>query len=182
MAESAVDLSAANLHHDDEPHPIWSPIVAGVSLLVPALLALATRQLVLFASLGPTAVMQAHSPSRRSSSLYNVVVGHAAGFAVASAAVLALGLARAPSVFAADAVDARRVVAAVLALTGATALEIALRAAHPPSASTTLLVALGSFKPTLHAAAVVLTGVLVVGVVGEGFRRIRIRRDSPQAG
>ncbi len=182
MAEGPAQVSAPKPQQDDEPHPIWSPVVAGLSLLAPALVALATRQLVLFASLGPTAVMQAHSPRRRSSSFYSVVVSHAAGFAVASAAVIALGLARAPSVFAAGAVDGRRVAAAVLAVMGATAVEIALRAAHPPSASTTLLVALGSFEPTLHAAAVVLTGVLVVGVVGEGFRRIRIRRDSARAG
>ncbi len=48
-------------------------------------------------------------------------------------------------------------VAARLAL--AVLLELLLRAKHPPAASTTLLVALGSFHPTWHDAWVILAGV-----------------------
>ncbi|MBI3803108.1 MAG: HPP family protein [Nitrospirae bacterium] len=64
--------------------------------------------------------------------------------------------------------------AAVLA-TGLMLLGVLLlRASHPPAAATTLLVALGGFKVSLHTLTVVVSGVLIVALVGEGLRRLRL--------
>ena len=73
-----------------------------------------------------------------------------------------------------------RVLAAALAIFIATALEVIFRAPHPPAASTTLLVALGSFKATGRDVADVLIGVAIVAIAGEVMRRMRVsaRRQS----
>jgi len=56
-----------------------------------------------------------------------------------------------------------------------TMLGIALaRASHPPAAATTLLISLGGFRPTVHDALTIAAGVLVVAVVGEALRRLRL--------
>lgn len=125
--------------------------------------------------------MQAHSPQQRSSRFYDIVVSHLVGLAAADLAVLVFGLARAPSIFELHTVTAARVAAAGLAIALGTAVEIALKATHPPAASTTLLVALGSFRPTLHDAALVAIGVLIVAAAGEAARqfRLRHRHDDP---
>ena len=158
---------------NEDPHPYLSPLAAGAALIAPAVLALATHQITLFASLGPTAVMQAHEPRHRSSRFYAVVVSHLCGFAVASAVVLLLGIGHAPSVFEAGGVTIRRAAAAILSIVFATMLEIALRAPHPPAGSTTLLVALGSIEPTVHWLVLLGGGVLAVGIAGELIRRAR---------
>jgi HPP family protein len=159
----------------DSADAIISPLVAAGITALPGLLALASGQVLLFPSLGPSAVMQAHSPEHRSSRFYNVVVSHLAGLAAADVCVLVFGLAHAPSIFQLHAVTAARVAAAVLAIALATAAEIVLRATHPPAASTTLLVALGSFRPTLHDGALIAIGVLIVATAGEAVRRARLR-------
>ncbi len=97
---------------------------------------------------------------------YNALVGHAVGLCSAILLVVALGLSATPSVFEAHTVSGARVAAAVLALALASLLELLLRAQHPPGAATTLLVALGSFHPNWHDAAVVLGGVLAVTAAG----------------
>jgi hypothetical protein len=67
----------------DSADAIISPLVAAGITALPGLLALASGQVLLFPSLGPSAVMQAHSPEHRSSRFYNVVVSHLAGLAAA---------------------------------------------------------------------------------------------------
>jgi HPP family protein len=151
-----------------------APAAAAAALAVPATLAVVTHSLVLFASRGPTAVAAAHEPQHPSSRIYNVLVSHAIGTAAAFAVVAAPGLQTAPSVFAAGDVSLRRAVAAVLAIAVGTACEIQLRAAHAPAASTTLLVALGSFHPTLHDAVLIASGVVAVPC--------RVRRFAARAG
>lgn len=155
------------------PHPLWSPVVAGAVMLVPGALALATGQIFLFPSLGPTAVMQAQAPNHRSSQPYSILVAHTVGLLSAFLAVALFGIARAPSVFAAHDVSAARVGAAALSIALGTLLEWRLRAPHPPAASTTLLAALGSFHPIWHDTLLVLGGVLTVTVAGELARRGR---------
>jgi hypothetical protein len=142
--------------------------------MIPGVLGVAMGQLWLFPSLGPTAVMQAHLPEHRASRFYNVVVGHVAGLASAAFAVWACGLAATPSVFQMRVLSWPRVVAAGLAIGIAVTLELMLDAQHPPAGSTTLLVALGSFRPTLHDASEIIVGVLIVATVGEAVRRLRI--------
>jgi len=54
-----------------------------------------------------------------------------------------------------------------------TLVTILLRAPNPAAGSTTLLVALGSFRTGRDAVAVVV-GVLIVAIVGDVLRRLRL--------
>lgn len=166
---------------DDEPS-LWAPLVTMAVALVPGLVGLLTGRLLLFPSLGPSAVMQAHLPRHGSSRIYNLVVGHLAGLVAGDLCVVALGLATQPSVFELQKLSLARVVAAALALLLATTVEVLLRARHPPAAATTLLVALGSFKPTWRDTTSVLIGVFAVAIVGDIIRRYRVRHTGEARG
>jgi hypothetical protein len=157
---------------------MWTPLVAGFVVLVPGLIGLATGQLLLFPSLAPTAAIQANDPQYRSARFYNVVVGHLGGLTSACMVVLALGLANDPSVFEMHHLTLLRVVAAVLSVMLALFIEKLLNAFHPTAASTTLLVALGSFKPQWPDVIQIVLGVVIVASVGEGFRRLRLFKEA----
>lgn len=164
----------------DEPTPgtLWAPLAAGFVMFVSGVFSLVTGAVLLFPSLGPTAVQLAYFPRRKGSRPYNVVVSHLTGIAVAYVAVAAFGIGRDPSPFVLHHLTAARVWAAVLAVMAAALLEILLDARHPPAASTTLLVALGDFKLTLRDAVVVVAGVLLVAAVGEALRFVRLRTEA----
>lgn len=166
------------------PDAIWSPLASGLSMLMIGLIGLASGTLLLFPSLGPSAVMQAHSPSHPNTKPYNVLVGHLGGMACAYIAVAIFGLERSPSIFQMHHLTLPRVGASALALTLAMLLEIGLHSTHPPAASTTLLVALGSFTFTMHDAATLVGGILAVAVIGEILRvsRLAQRGVAPPAG
>lgn len=151
------------------------PIGAALIVLAPALAALVAHSVLLFPSLGPTALMQVHAPDHRTARPYNIVVGHGVGLLSGFLFAWIFGLAHAPSVFEVHAVSPERAWAAVLAIGLAAILEVVLRAAHPPGAATTLLASLGSFKPTLAQTVQVAVGVLIVAIVGEVVRRARLR-------
>lgn len=157
------------------------PIAAAVVTVIPGIIGIATGQLLLFPSLAPTALMQAHVPMHETSHPYNVVVSHAGGLLSAFFAVWLFGLARAPSVFAVHALSWPRVWASGLAILLATLLEVGLRSPHPPAAATTLLAALGSFHPTRDDALTVMGGVIVVTIAGELMRRLRARTEARHA-
>ena len=157
------------------PDGVWTPLATALITLAPGLVGLALGRPALFPSLGPTALMQAHEPEHPSSRFYNVVVAHLLGLGSAFLAVTLLGIAHEKSVFEVGHLTWERVAASVLAVALAAALEMVLRASHPPAASTTLLAALGTFHPTLRDTTTVAIGVLVVALVGEAFRRLRAR-------
>jgi len=155
---------------------LWAPLVVATLILAPGLAGLAFGRLVLFPSLGPSALMMAHFPDHRTSRFYNVVVSHLLGLASGFVVVAILGLANAPSVVDANRITVARVAACILAIALATGLELAFDAVHPPGAATTLLVALGTFKPSIRDAATVVAGILIVAAVGDVARRIRLRQ------
>lgn len=154
------------------PLTVWVPLASAITLGVAALIALLTHRVILFASLGPTAVMIIQQPLLSSTKAYNAVAGHMIGLGSGFLAVWLLGIAAAPSVFVAHTVSGPRVCAALIALAVAMALETTLNAQHPPAASTTLLAALGSFKITWTDTWEVLVGVIAVTVVGELLRHL----------
>jgi hypothetical protein len=158
---------------DDAP-TAWAPVITVAVISVPAIVGVLTGQLLLFPSLGPTVVMQAHLPRHASSHIYNVVLAHFIGLAAADVCVIVLGLAATPSVFATQNLSEARVVAAAFALLLAATVEVILRISHPPAAATTLLAALGSFKPSEHDTLTVLLGVSIVAIAGEIVRRARL--------
>lgn len=166
--------SPSGIVPDRRSNLIWSPVAATVVLAVPAIVGVLTGNLLLFPSLGPTALMQAHVPEHESSRPYNVLVSHVGGLLCAYLAVTIFGVARAPSVFELHALPAARVWASLVAIFLATLLEIGLDAAHPPAAATTLLAALGSFKRSWGDATLVVCGLLLVLVAGEAVRRLRL--------
>lgn len=161
------------------PEVLWSPLAAGLLVLVPGLLALATGTPLLFASLGPTAYVLAAQPQQPMARFYNVVIGHAVGFAVAAVTVVLLGAAGTPSVFVAKELTPPRLWASVLAVAATLLVPAATRVGlHPPAAATTLLVTLGAFSPDWHDAGTVAVGVLVVAVLGELLRRLRLAQPG----
>jgi len=146
---------------------LHTALISAAVTAVPGIVALLTGQLLLFPSLGPTAVMVSYEPEHRSARFYNVIVSHVGGLLSGFGAVMLFGLAHAPSVFQSRALSVPRVAAAVVAVLLAVLLELVLDAAHPPATATTLLAALGSFRPTWHDGLIVVAGVVIVAFAGE---------------
>jgi len=155
------------------PEWIWAPLSVGGLLLAVGLIGLGAGQPWLFPSLGPTAFLQAEEPEKAASRFYNTVVGHLVGLVAGVVAVLLLTDAGTPSVLGDKILVPARVWAAVLSGV-LTMLGLSfLKASHPPAAATMLLVALGGIEPTWWGAGMVLAGVLIVAVLGEGVRFLR---------
>jgi hypothetical protein len=150
------------------------PLGGALVLLVPGLIAVWTHSVLLFPSLGPTALMQVSAPEHASSRFYNTVVGHGGGVAAAYFAVWLFGLGSTPSVFLLREVSAARLAATLVAITLAAALEVLLDSSHPPAASSTLLISLGTLRPTTHDVLTIVIGVLATAVTGELLRRARL--------
>ncbi|HEX8219422.1 MAG TPA: HPP family protein [Chloroflexia bacterium] len=165
------------------PEAIWGPTAAGGMVLAVGLLAmLVGQQPWLVPSLGPTAYLVAENPGHPTSRFYNTVVGHLVGLGAGFLAVALLNAWQAPVVLTDHKLDPMRMLAAVIAIVLTIGVAPVLRASHPPAAATTLLVALGSLK-TLNDAIMVTIGVLIIAVVGEGLRQVRLgqmRLDPPK--
>jgi len=153
-------------------HWLYLPLAAGVAIALPGALAVCSHQPFLFASLGPTAALMVQQPGHPAADWYNAVVGHALGLFAACSIVWFLGLSASPSIFERG-TSWVRVGAAALSLTLAISLETLARVQHPPAASTTLLVALGSFRPTWHDGTSILVGVVAVTLAAELLKRSR---------
>jgi CBS-domain-containing membrane protein len=157
------------------PDYLWTPLAAGLLVLVCGVAGLATQQLWLFPSIGPTAFLLAHSPEAPSSQPWNVIVGHLVGLAGGYLALALLHGDAAPTVFALHALVPVCVWAGAFAVALTLAGQIATRSSHPPAAATTLLVALGGFRATVHDALAVIVGILIVAVAVESLRVVHAR-------
>jgi hypothetical protein len=160
---------------------LHTALVSAAVTAVPGIVALLTGQLLLFPSLGPTAVMVSYEPEHRSARFYNVIVSHIGGLLSGFACVFLFGLAHTPSVFQLRMLSVSRVAAASIAILLAILLELVLDAAHPPATATTLLAALGSFRPTWHDGLTVVAGVVVVAIAGELGRLLQRRMRAAHA-
>jgi hypothetical protein len=141
-------------------------------MLLAGALGIVFNQVWLFPSLGPTAFLQTESPEQKTAQFYNTVAGHAVGLLAGLGAVLLLASGD-PPVFVSHSLTWGRVLASVVAVALTSLGGLLLKAQHPPAAATTLLIALGGFRPTLHDVLAIVVGVLIVAVVGELFRRLR---------
>ncbi len=112
---------------------LFAFISGGTSIAVMSLAALYTQQPLLFPSLGPSAFLFFYKPSASSASPRNAVLAHGAGILVGwlSWSLLASGT------------PLGKTAAAALSLSLLSAVMIAADIAHPPAASTALLVSLG---------------------------------------
>jgi len=148
------------------------PIAAGAVVLLIGFLGALAGIPWLFASLGPSAVLQASMPMMRMSRPYNVAVGHLIALGTGFFAVYITGAVHAPPYTVLHPIVLTRVWAAGIAITLAVACELAAKAQHAPAASTSLLVALGIVTPSWRGAFVFVCGILLVTVLGEGVRRL----------
>lgn len=156
------------------PDIVWAPLTAGALILIVGLVGLAAHQPWLFPSLGPTAFLQAEQPEQKTAQFYNTVVGHLHGMIAGFLTVIILGATNAPGVLSSHELTPVRVWVATIAVALNMLFGFLLKASHPPAAATTLLIALGGFKPTLQDALTIIIGVLIVAIAGEFLRRLRL--------
>lgn len=157
----------------------WAAAASAILVLVAGALTLATSQPWLFAALGPTAVMVASSPGHPSSRFHSILVGHGSALLCAWLVVLLVGAADAGFGTGAGTLSIARVWASAMAIAAIALVQPSLRAYHPPSAATALLITLGNYRVTWKSSLSMMAGVLVVALVGEWFQRIRLK-DEPQ--
>lgn len=158
------------------PDWIWAPLVSGGLMLLVGSLGLIAHQPWLFPSLGPSVFLQAEQPDAPFAKFYHTLVGHLIGLCSGLLAVFLFHANTAPSVMGTGEITSARVAAAVLAVALNMLVGILLHASHPPAAATTLLVSLGGFKPTIHDILTIVIGVIIIAIVGEGFRRWRLQQ------
>ncbi len=158
------------------PDIVWGPLAAAALIIVIGLLGVIANEPLLFPSLGPTAFLQVEDPEFRASRLYNTIVGHFLGIAAGLVAVVVFHINRIPSPLLSGILSPAVIAAATLSVALTIGLGLLLRASHPPACATTLLFALGGFRPTLKVVIVVVASVLLIGILGEVLRRFRLGR------
>jgi hypothetical protein len=156
---------------------LWAPLGEGGLILAVAAIGWATKQPLIFASLGPTAYELVEQPQLRSARPYNIIVGHVVGIACAFFALFVLKAWGAPNVLATGIVAPERLWAVTIAAALTTLITLLLKAGQPAAVATTLLIALGSMQTSRDALAI-LVGVLIVTAIGVPLRRLRLERSK----
>jgi HPP family len=151
---------------------IYAPLAAVIIIALIGLLALLTRQLWLFPSLGPTIFIQVVTPNHVSARAWSTLAGHVVGIAAGFGAVFLVGAQHSPPVLSSGDLTIERVVATALAIGVTVSVQEALRAPHPPAAATTMLLTLGAMQPNGATALALLVGVGLVTGLGELGRRM----------
>jgi HPP family len=156
---------------------LWAPLGEGGLILVVAAIGWATKQPLIFASLGPTAYELVEQPQLRSARPYNIVVGHLVGIACGFFALFVLKAWAEPSILSSGIVSPQRLWAVTVAATLTTLFTLLLKAGQPAALATTLLIALGLMQTRRDALAIVV-GVLIVTGIGAPLRRLRLERSN----
>jgi HPP family len=149
----------------------------GGLVLVVAAIGWATRQPLIFASLGPTAYELVEQPQLRSARAYNIIVGHLIGLGAGFLGLYLLNAWAAPNAISAGIASTDRLWAVAIAATLTTLLTLILKAGQPAALATTLLVSLGSMQTRRDAIAIV-AGVLIIAAIGEPVRRFRLKHTE----
>jgi hypothetical protein len=152
----------------------WATLGEGGLVLLLAAIGWATKQPLIFASLGPTAYELVEQPQLRSARAYNIIVGHLIGLGAGFFAVYLLNAWSAPNVISSGVVSSDRLWAVAIAAALTTLLTLILKAGQPAALATTLLVSLGSMQ-TLRDAVAIAAGVVIITIVGEPVRRFRLK-------
>ena len=122
------------------------------------------EQPLLFPSLGPTALLFFEQPMAKPSSPRNTLIGHAVAILAGVLSLAFFGLLDDGSILA-EGVTLARVGAGALSVALTGAVLLLLRASHPPTGATTLIVSLGFLQTPLEMA-VLMVGVVVLTIVG----------------
>jgi CBS-domain-containing membrane protein len=132
-----------------------------VTIMLLAVVALATGSPFVFPSLGPTAFLFFFDPRAPSASPHHAVIGHAIGILCGYGSLLLLDLEHSGSALALG-MTWPRVLAAALSLASTGALMILFNAAHPPAGATTLIISLGAITGVTHMIVIEVALVLLV--------------------
>lgn len=151
----------------------WVPFLEGGLILLMGVISLAVGKPLLFASLGPTAYEQIEKPELPSARFYNVVVGHWIGMGCGFAAIALLRAWHEPNPILVRHFSATRVEVCAIAVALTALFTLLARAGQPAAYATAMLVAVGSMQHATDALYIAL-GVLILGIVGEPIRRMRI--------
>ncbi len=162
----------------------WRPIMSGVyatalSGLVMAIIGVLgwwAGQPWLFPSVGPTIFIQVVTPNEPAARVWNTLIGHSVGVAAGFGALFLFAAQLAPPVVGGDLLSMSRVAATALAVAATVALQLLLRAEHPPAAATTMLITLGGLTPTTNTVGVIAIGVALVSAFGETARLLHPQR------
>ncbi len=155
----------------------WATLGEGGLVLLLAAIGWATKQPLIFASLGPTAYELVEQPQLRSARSYNIVVGHFVGLGAGFLAIYLLNAWTAPNVLSSGIVSPQRMWATTLAAALTTLLTLILRAGQPAALATTLLVSLGAMQ-TRQGAIAIIAGVLLITAIGEPIRHFRLKHTE----
>jgi hypothetical protein len=160
------------------PKLAFVPISVALMLLIIGLSGIWAGMPWLFAALGPTLAIQVTAPRHASARAWNVCVGHGLAIVAALVALHATGAVYTPPFASGEALTAARVGAAALAVALGMAAELIVGAVHPPSTATALLVSLGMVPLGLRSVTTLAIGVVLVAVLGEAMRRLRLATDE----
>ena len=160
---------------------VWVPVASGTLVLVAGAMTLATGAPWLFAALGPTAVLMAANPGHPTTRFHTVVLGHLTALLCGWLAVRLMGAGATPNLFGGHAISVARIWASAAAIAVTTLVQPSLKAYHPPSAATALLITLGAYSASWKTFGSMLGGVLVLALVGEWLQRVRLA-ETKRAG
>jgi CBS domain-containing membrane protein len=142
----------------------YTLVTCVLALGVSGLAAYAFKQPLLFPSLGPTALLFFEQPTARTASPRNTLIGHLVAVLAGALCLALFGLYDDPSILI-EGVTLVRVGTAALSLALTGAVLLLLRASHPPSGATVLIVSLGLLK-TPTELAMIVAGVVLLTVAG----------------
>ena len=153
-----------------------APVGEGLLILIAGIAGWLVHQPMVFASLGPTAYELIETPHRRSAQPYSLLVGHLVGV---GAGFFSLWVTRAwwaPPV-SSSGVPLARVGCVVLAAALTVFVNLLIQASQPAATATALLIAAGLLQRPVDAA-VMMGAVLLMALVGEPLRRVRLSNPA----
>lgn len=155
----------------------YPALSSGLVMGAIGMLGLAAGQPWLFPSLGPTIFLQTVTPQAPGARTWNIVAGHTLGVCAGFFALFLIGAHAAPAAIGGESLSWERVAATALAVTITVGHQSTVAAQHPPAAATTMLITLGSLKPTWGTIFAIAAGVSLVAALGS---LVQFSRPSDQ--
>jgi CBS domain-containing membrane protein len=149
---------------------IYTAMGSAIAMVISGAVAWATKEPLVFPSLGATAFLFFETPMAEVASPRNTIIGHFVGAAIGFFWLLVFGLMHKPGAIEAG-FTAGRYAAIVLSLSLTGLFLRLMRAAHPPAGATTLIVSLGLLH-TWHDMWVLALGVLLVVIPAGMVNRV----------